>query len=1374
VRIVSAAAFLPFGKVLADDAAVATAAPNSLSSIALPSASGDNSFIPSINVTKISSPDPSAIKSAAKLPKINYLPRVYLSGYGGVNKDSYATIGNYTGKLDILLPVFLRFDKNLFLYGQGNYALKENTWQKNSWAGSLGLGYRQFFSDGSGNPCAGRIFGLYLLGDYNSALSGNTFMDINPGIETLGERWDFRINGYIPIGKKKWKASYWASDLGDYSYYDQESVPHEILDSKYNITEVAGTGGDAEFGLKLFSIKHMPLKLYVDGYYYDTSGSDDVRLSNVFGGGGRLTFQPTPYLVLEARYTYDNYRNNELLGGIRINLNGLVKYKQVGIDDANIQARLYDQIERNFGTQANGNTNEVVGSPRHAGPAFPPITPPGPPEVKEKNVWYFDDTVNPKVASGEDDRYEGDIGTYQNPYSASDFNQGTIDSIESTTKQLNQPNAELYLKGGNSGIYNTNGGNLNLYPNMDVYGKSANDYKGSDNANIYGGLTLEGNNTIDHVIMNSDGKIDNAITISLDDTLTIGSTINLQSVQIKNASNGYKNGIYINSGKNINIVNVTGSSITAQNGIVEDDSSNSNLLTLLVDNTTIMASTEGTGTGIIFNSTGALTLENTDSTSSSSIKGFATGIKATGGDVTVEKTTITSTSGKTAISYDSNNILKKLQLTNVTISGFATGINVSNSSEAEVIIAGSKITAQNGIVIDGNSNLQVDSTKVISTDSSGIGINISNDKNTTLIVKNGSAVSGFATGIKVNGSGNLTVDNTSITSTNGNTGIAFDTSGNLTLQNGSSVSNFATGIRVNNSGDLTVDKNSITSTNGNGSIGIDFSNSDDLKLQNGSSISGFNTGIEAVGKTNASLTVNSSEIDFINTGLNIYDFNSVCVSGSTIKSTTGGTGIIAKYTTTLKLENNSNIDISGSGSASSTGVSTTEVALTLNSSTINIHGSSYSATGINAYAGSIYLEGNSKVIVNINAKETSQYNIAGVILYYTSLTAKDSKIEADLTISKNANKQEQPTNIYGINDTGSESITLNGGSQVYANLFGSNNSYNNVYGTYIDTGEVVGGAVLTLNDSAIIHASINDNDLDSDVKGSGNNNNNNSIYGVYSNASNDANIGVTLNAGARVAATMGDANDDISNTNDLYGIKLSGATSSVTLYGGTIEAVNKTTAPNGINLASNIYGAYVTNDAKLDLKGGTISARIGDASLANTNVGIYGIYADKGAIVDLYYGEIDAVGIKIDQQQKVYGIYGGKGLASDGKQTVIFLEDSKDPTKGITISVTGDNYEHDEDEVLVTGIFIANDHDDGTGARLDFTKYYNNGKAPIGKQLHIISSVSVDEEAKGEPYGIYVSGHQTYGLPEANRDVNYYITYTINTAADDSHIIHFM
>ncbi|CAL7960980.1 IAT_beta domain-containing protein [Gammaproteobacteria bacterium] len=190
------------------------------------------------------------------------------------------------------------------------------------YSGGFGGGYRKIF-DGS------YLLGGYALIDVNRSPLHHDFWVGNIGAELLNYDWDFRVNGYVPIGKRYWLGN----PVG-------------------RIYEETGTGIDFEVGRILPIPKTQGLKLFVGGFRYSMKNT----IGNITGIEMRIVYPLTGYAALEFRDSYDVTRYNIAMGGLRFTLGG---YSNEHKENLGIAGRMSDPIERNFANFANCNTSVV-------------------------------------------------------------------------------------------------------------------------------------------------------------------------------------------------------------------------------------------------------------------------------------------------------------------------------------------------------------------------------------------------------------------------------------------------------------------------------------------------------------------------------------------------------------------------------------------------------------------------------------------------------------------------------------------------------------------------------------------------------------------------------------------------------------------------------------------------------------------------------------------------------------------------------------------------------------------------------------------------------------------------------------------------------
>jgi hypothetical protein len=499
------------------------------------------------------------------------VPSLYIAGYGG-----YASGESLLGTSDLLIPIYLANENAFIVYGQGRLdPMSEYSWEKATWSGSGGLLYRQIVADTT-------VIGTYVLSDYNQATSGHQFWSIGPGIESLGRNWDLHLNGYIPVGDKTWKKEAWAHEYGDYTYTGFQEGTNNVYDHRLAYYEEVGFGGDAEVGLKLFKIHNVLVKGYVQGYYYNLEYNDDI-----YGGGAKITVQPTRYLTFSLNDTYDNYQHNVLMAGVQVRVTDLFD-RNAGkpIDENNLTNRLLDPIDRNFATIGSGTS-----APVHRGDQ----TYDEGSSLFTSNGVFFEDSgtgyISPNAVS-----YAK--GTYGNPYTE----EGDL---------YNDPN-------GMQGIFNTVRGQftgqvymffapgtyytptVQLPDGMNIWGRDywyTNPTSGDSRALFLGKMQLRGNNNLDSIrienvpapspLGNSSGVFDAGILIDNADNVSFN---NVQ-VGTLEAANSYATGVSIANDSAVTINNsqiygysnyLDGSSNISAVGI---NSTNGNNLIIGINNT---------------------------------------------------------------------------------------------------------------------------------------------------------------------------------------------------------------------------------------------------------------------------------------------------------------------------------------------------------------------------------------------------------------------------------------------------------------------------------------------------------------------------------------------------------------------------------------------------------------------------------------------------------------------------------------------------------------------------------------------------------------------------------------------------------------------
>jgi len=204
----------------------------------------------------------------------------------GLNLDSASGGAEAFGQFESFIPIWQDIGSDIiFFQGQVSVDTDENL------GTNLQLGYRHF------NPTNDFIYGGYFAFD-KRGINAGSFNQLGLGLEALGEDWDVRANGYIPLGDRSIRTGSSTADAG-LQFTNAAFVGNQLnataVSQQAEIGEinVAMGGFDVEVGKKLLNIgNHGALRGYSGLYYYD--GGEDVDGS--LGWRVRLQAEPTRYL----------------------------------------------------------------------------------------------------------------------------------------------------------------------------------------------------------------------------------------------------------------------------------------------------------------------------------------------------------------------------------------------------------------------------------------------------------------------------------------------------------------------------------------------------------------------------------------------------------------------------------------------------------------------------------------------------------------------------------------------------------------------------------------------------------------------------------------------------------------------------------------------------------------------------------------------------------------------------------------------------------------------------------------------------------------------------------------------------------------------
>lgn len=194
------------------------------------------------------------------------------------------------------------------------------------WAANVGAGLRTLFWN--------RAYGINAYYDYRNAGHFNA-NQIGIGLETLGKLFDFRINGYLPIGAKTSRAYD--------TFFKTFSGNNMIISQKY---QSAMKGANAEFGFHIGKTKLFDFYAAAGPYYFNGK-MDPIT----WGGKARILGTFKDILTLEISDSYDKTFHNKFQGefSLTFSFGPKSKVKQFGpmCKAANVlNARMLQPVSR--------------------------------------------------------------------------------------------------------------------------------------------------------------------------------------------------------------------------------------------------------------------------------------------------------------------------------------------------------------------------------------------------------------------------------------------------------------------------------------------------------------------------------------------------------------------------------------------------------------------------------------------------------------------------------------------------------------------------------------------------------------------------------------------------------------------------------------------------------------------------------------------------------------------------------------------------------------------------------------------------------------------------------------------------------------------
>lgn len=174
--------------------------------------------------------------------------------------------------------------------------IRGHVFDNGKFAGNVGIGERTaLFS-------IDHLLGTYVYYDVRQENHHLTVNQVSPGIELVGGRMEYRINGYFPVGRTKSRKYHRA--------FDRFKGNNIIVKTKQ---KQAMTGGDAEIGVHMTQSTTYDAYLAAGPYYFNSANASS------WGGKVRLLGRYKEYVSLEASYSYDHLFRSVVQGTIGFN-----------------------------------------------------------------------------------------------------------------------------------------------------------------------------------------------------------------------------------------------------------------------------------------------------------------------------------------------------------------------------------------------------------------------------------------------------------------------------------------------------------------------------------------------------------------------------------------------------------------------------------------------------------------------------------------------------------------------------------------------------------------------------------------------------------------------------------------------------------------------------------------------------------------------------------------------------------------------------------------------------------------------------------------------------------------------------------------------
>ncbi|MBT9316104.1 DUF1565 domain-containing protein [Leptothoe spongobia] len=420
---------------------------------------------------------------------------------------------------------------------------------------------------------SGRIYGGYVAWDVRDTGS-ETFHQLGVGFESLGDNWDWRVNGYLPIGDTRRGDSSDGPQITGVNFQDN-ALLLDVLD--FRDFQAALGGIDAEVGTKLAEFDNGgELRAFGGAYYLDGEGTDGA-----IGGRLRLEVNPVDYLTLGAGVQSDEIFGTNILLQARLSFpSSGVRNRSDESASNSLYTRVADPIARNHAIVidhqvAGGLQTGIVAVDPATGNAYV-IRHVDPTSGNAANAGTAEAPVD-TVANAVPLANSGDIVYVQAGNAGGGFTipDGvqvlSIGPVQTVTTQFGD--AQLPLSGSGS-LPTIDSGNIILGNNTTLSGFSitnapGNAISGTDITNV----TIEENQI--------DGALGAGVALE-----NVGGTVQIENNQLNNSV--FDTGIFVTTGGNVvQQLVIVGNVITgnAEQGILVRATDSAQVTTTIQNNT---------------------------------------------------------------------------------------------------------------------------------------------------------------------------------------------------------------------------------------------------------------------------------------------------------------------------------------------------------------------------------------------------------------------------------------------------------------------------------------------------------------------------------------------------------------------------------------------------------------------------------------------------------------------------------------------------------------------------------------------------------------------------------------------------------------------